>query len=210
VPASRDAQYVPRAVSIQPVGLRNGITIRDPLAVALQFLEVWRDEPGDLSSSFAEPDLRRANRAGARISAAEISAILERRRAIERALRDLPPHTSLAEPASEKRWRPLRQLFEAFAGIRGVGFSKMTKALHPKRPALIPMLDSVVQSYLAADDPGAGASFADRAVALVHAYKRDLDHNAAAIESLRHELAGRGHAVTDVRILDMLIWSPRG
>ena len=30
-------------------------------------------------------------------------------------------------------------------GIRGVGFSKMTKALHPKRPALIPMVDSVVQ-----------------------------------------------------------------
>jgi hypothetical protein len=30
----------------------------------------------------------------------------------------------------------------------GAGLSKMTKALRPKRPALIPMLDTVVQKYL--------------------------------------------------------------
>jgi hypothetical protein len=45
-------------------------------------------------------------------------------------------------------WVALGQLFGAFAGIGGVGFSKMIKAMHPKRPALIPMLDSIVQKYL--------------------------------------------------------------
>ena len=82
----------------------------------------------------------------------------------------------------------------------------MTKALHPKRRALIPMLDSVVQSYLATYDPK--APFAERATALVRSYKHDLDRNLAALREVQRELAGRGHSpLTEVRILDVLVWS---
>ena len=104
-------------------------------------------------------------------------------------------------------WLALRQLFDAFADIRGVGFSKMTKALHWKRPALIPLLDSVVQKYLQDDDPGAQSPFGERALALVRGYKRDMDLNRSALGATRRELAKRGHALTEVRILDLLIWS---
>ena len=152
--------------------------------------------------SFDETDLRRANRGGARISAVQIAAVLERRGAIERELGEIAPDTSLA--AATIPWIPLTRLFEAFADIHGVGFSKMTKALHPKRPALIPMLDSVVQEYLG--DVPAG-SFAERAAALVRVYKDDLDRNRAALRGLRNVLTRRGYSVTEVRILDILIWS---
>ena len=98
----------------------------------LGFVEArWRldvSEPAR-SASFGEPDLRLANRDGARISAAEIAAVLERRRAIERALRAIAPQASLAGAADSVPWLALRQLFDAFADIRGVGFAKMTKAL---------------------------------------------------------------------------------
>ena len=104
-------------------------------------------------------------------------------------------------------WQPLRRLFDAFADIRGVGFSKMTKALHRKRPALIPMLDSVVQKYLADDDFGPQAPFGERGLALVRGYKRDLDRNRAALRAVGRELARRDYIVTEVRILDVLIWS---
>jgi len=104
-------------------------------------------------------------------------------------------------------WLPLRRLFDAFADIRGVGFSKMTKTLHRKRPALIPMLDSVVQTYLHDDNLGAQAPFGERALALVRGYKRDLDHNSAAGRAVRQEITTRGHELTEVRILDLLIWS---
>jgi hypothetical protein len=114
-----------------PVALRNDTEIEDPLRVVLGYLESWRLGPGDPSASFAESDLRRANRAGARISAAEIAAVLERRRAIERALRAIAPATSLAGAASSVPWAPLGQLFGAFADVRGVGFSKMTKRSTP-------------------------------------------------------------------------------
>ena len=193
-----------------PVVLRNGVGIEDPLSVVLDILRIYRrlavSDPLP-PASFGEPDLRLANRGGARISAAEIAAILERRLAIEEDLRAIAPDASLAGTADSVPWRPLRQVFDAFADIRGVGFAKMTKALHPKRPALVPMLDSTVQKYLRDDDLGAQAPFGERALALVHGYKRDLDCNWAAVRTVRQELAERSYLLTEVRILDLLILS---
>jgi hypothetical protein len=197
--------------SIQPIALRNGFAIEDPLSVVLGFLdEHWLQSDvsqGSEPGSFGEADLRRANRGGARISAAEIGAILARRRTIEEALQAIAPRASLPGAATSVPWRSLRELFDAFADIQGVGFSKMTKTLHHKRPALIPMLDSVVQKYLRDDDLGADAPFGERALEFVRGYKRDLDRNQTAIRAVRREVASRGHALTEVRILDLLIWS---
>ena len=46
-----------------------------------------------------------------------------------------------------------------------------------------------------------------RATALVRSYKRDLDRNRSALRAVQRELASRKHALTEVRILDVLIWS---
>ena len=194
------------------ITLRGGVEVENALELALEFLEAYSSYEAhgvqDVAS-FDESDLRLANRGGARISAAEIAAILERRGEIERALRTIHPDVSLTDAASSIPWIPLTRLFDAFADIRGIGFSKMTKALHPKRPALIPMLDSVVQAYLTSDDPGAGSSgsFGERATALVRSYKRDMDDNRSALREIQRELASREYRLTEVRILDLLIWS---
>ncbi len=197
------------ANSLPPVVLRNGAGIEDPLGVVLGLLKAWRLDLSGPSrpGSFGEADLRFANRGRARISAAQIAAILERRGAIEDALRAIAPGASLAGPADCVPWLALGQLFGAFAGIGGVGFSKMTKALHPKRPALIPMLDSIVQKYLHDDDLGARAPFGERALGLVRGYQRDLERNQVAMRAVREELAGHGYQLTEVRILDLLILS---
>ena len=198
------------AGSVRPVVLRNGVEIEDPLRVVLEYVEArWAYDVSDPSgpTTFGEPDLRLANRGGARISAAQIAAILERRRAIDRALRAIARDASLTGAAKTVPWLPLRQLFEEFADIPGVGFSKMTKSLHRKRPALIPILDSVVQKYLEKDDVGARAPFGERALGLVRGYKRDLDRDRATVRAVRQDLAKRGYALSEVRILDLLIWS---
>ena len=186
--------------------------VEHPLELALEFLTAYSGyQAGDSAgrASFDESDLRLANQGGARISAVEMAAILERRGEIERALRKVQLDASLADATSSIPWIPLTRLFDAFADIRGVGFSKMTKALHRKRPALIPMLDSVVQAYLARDDPGtpSSGSFGERATALVHSYKRDLDRNHSVLHEVQRELASRAYRLTEVRILDLLIWS---
>ena len=198
--------------AVSTIVLRGGVTVEHPLELALEFLAAYSAyEAGESTgcASFDESDMRLANRGGARISAVEIEAILERRGEIERALRKVHPDASLAEKTSSIPWVPLTRLFDAFADIRGVGFSKMTKALHRKRPALIPMLDSVVQTYLTRDDPGTGSSgsFGERATVLVRSYKRDLDRNRSALHELQQELASRTYRLTEVRILDLLIWS---
>ena len=196
--------------SVRPVLLRGGADIEDPLRVVLGFLKApGRFDVSDPSrpESFGEPDLRLANRGGARISAAQIAEILQRRRAIERALQAIPSAASLSAAVNSVPWLPLSQLFDAFADIRGVGLSKMTKALYLKRPALIPMLDSMVQAYLREDDLGAQAPFRERALGLVRGYQRDLDRNRAAVRAVRQDLARRGYGLTEVRILDLLIWS---
>jgi Family of unknown function (DUF6308) len=192
--------------------LRGGVEVEHPLELALEFLAAYSgQEVGDSSgpASFDESDLRLANRGGARISAVEIAAILERRGEIERALRKVNLDASLADATKLVPWIPLTRLFDAFADIRGVGFSKMTKALHRKRPALIPILDSVVQAHLTRDDPGtpSSGSFGERATALVRSYKRDLDRNRSALREIQQELASRRYRLTEVRILDLLIWS---
>jgi hypothetical protein len=83
--------------------------------------------------------------------------------------------------------------------------SKMTKALQPMRLALIPMLDSMVQTYLR-DDLGVQVPFADRVLGLVRGYRRDLHRN-QAVQAVRLDLTGRGYTLTEVRILDLLILS---
>ena len=186
--------------------LGGGVELDDPLGVTIGFVEAYPgyDARDSRPGSFDESDLRHANRGGARISAAQIAAILERRRRIERALRTIAPDASLADDPVP--WRSLTRLFDCFADISGIGFSKMTKALHPKRPALIPMLDSVVQAYLAADEPK--ASFGERATSLVESYKHDLDRNLTALRRVQRDLASRGYRpLTEVRILDLLVWS---
>jgi hypothetical protein len=192
-----------------PLILRRG-DVDDPVALALDFVEKYGADAHDASGamSFDEPDLRLANRGGARVSAIEIAAILERRGQIESALRTISPTASLACSTASVPWPSLTRLFDAFADIRGVGFSKMTKALHRKRPALIPILDSVVQAYLADDaGPDGPLPFGARATALVRSYKRDLDRNRDVLGDAQQELASRGYALTEVRLLDILIWT---
>jgi hypothetical protein len=197
---------------VSTIILRSGVEVENPLELALEFLAAYSSYETYGSSgaaSFNESDLRLANRGGARISAAEIAAILERRGEVDRALRRIHPDASLADATSSIPWIPLTLLFNAFADIRGIGFSKMTKALHRKRPSLIPMLDSVVQTYLTRDDPRMRSawSFGERATALVRSYKRDLDRNRTVLHEIQQELASRKYRLTEVRILDLLIWS---
>jgi hypothetical protein len=199
-------------MSLPTIALRGGLQIDNPLAVALGFIEAYLIDEGNDSArrdAFGERDLRLANRDGARISATQIALILERRSRVDVALRTIPLDASLADSAVSIPWTSLRRLFDAFADIPGVGFSKMTKALHRKRPALIPILDSVVQRYLTTNDPAvlSAGSFGERATSLVQGYKRDLDRNRSALREMQRELARGGHRLTEVRLLDILIWS---
>jgi hypothetical protein len=54
--------------------------------------------------------------------------------------------------------------------------------------------------------PGSAGDSGERALALVRGYKSDVDRNRTALSTIRRQL-GRGRELSEVRILDLLIWA---
>jgi hypothetical protein len=195
---------------------RNGVALREPLSLALLFLEndysyrTYDSKPIHADTKWRREDAQIANRIGARMSAGQIDALMTRKQPIESALRRIPGSSSLAEQAEAVPWDAIHDLFQAVSGISGVGLAKATKALHKKRPHLIPMLDSFVGGYLRSVDQISVGSFADVALSLTRSYKVDLDANAETLESVQHDLNDRGYTLSLCRILDLYTWAYAG
>jgi len=140
-----------------------------------------------------------------------ISRIFERAPAINAALARIPASASLTSPADEIPWQALEELMQAMDGIPEVKLARQTKVLHKKRPALIPILDSVVATYLRRVDglrrTGDPARYA---VELIRSYKSELDTNLAAFRSLQKELRLRDIELTECRLLDLFLWAYSG
>lgn len=127
---------------------RNGVVLREPLELAVLFLQhdssyrPYDSQPVLPDAEWRRADAQIANRIGARMSSREIDALMSRKPEIETALRSIPGDLSLAEPDETIPWAALHELYQAVSDIPSVGLAKATKALHKKRPQLIPMLDS--------------------------------------------------------------------
>lgn len=195
---------------------RNGIVLHDPLELALLFLQhdhgyrTYDSQPTRADAEWRREDAQIANRAGARMSSREIDALMGRADLIESALERIPGDLSLAVPAGEIPWDALHELYAGFGGIPGIGLAKATKALHKKRPHLIPMLDSFVAGYLRSVEDIPVGDFADEALALTRSYKVDLDANSATLVSVQHGLTEQGYTLGLCRILDLYTWAYAG
>ena len=149
---------LPYAPAVTELRFRNGVTLREPLALALLCLEhdygyrTYDSQTIRTDAEWRREDAQIANRAGARMSSREIDALMGRSTSIEDALQRIPGDLSLAASSEEIPWDALHDLYAAFGGIPGIGLAKATKSLHKKRPHLIPMLDSVVAGYLRSVD----------------------------------------------------------
>jgi hypothetical protein len=195
---------------------RNGVTLREPLTLGLMFLErdsgyrTYDSAPVRADAEWRREDAQIANRAGARMSSREIDAFMGRKAQIEDALRRIPGDASLAEHTKRIPWDALHDLYGAVGGISGVGLAKATKALHKKRPHLIPMLDSVVAGYLRSVEQIPIGDFADEALGLTRSYKVDLDANAETLVSVQHGLNEQNYTLSLCRILDLYTWAYAG
>lgn len=99
-----------------------------------------------------------------------------------------------------------RRLYDAFKAVRrkGLGIAVATKVLHMKRPALIPVLDSLVLAQVGirpTDDVATWVAGTERV--------RDVGRsNALALTAIREHLAACGiEGRSTVRILDALLWA---
>jgi len=92
-----------------------------------------------------------------------------------------------------------------------VGLPRATKVLHEKRPALIPILDSVAERYLReVENLPRRRDFVAEGLELIRSYKRELHANAGPLRALRAELQARGFDLTECRLLDLFLWAYSG
>src|SRR5262249_31770396 len=140
-----------------------------------------------------------------------IAAIVERAPAINAALALVPAGATLAGPDENVPWPALQELMRAMDGIDEVKLPRATKVLHKKRPALIPILDEVVQKYLrSVDRLWRTGDFASDAITLIRSYKLEIDANLLALRALRDALRASGISLTECRLLDLFLWGYSG
>ncbi len=181
------------AAAIPAIVLRNGTRIDDALGMALEFVEhdgsyqsydLARVEQDDVLTA---SDIRVANAMIARMSPRVIADIYARAPVINDALADVPPSASLAAADDAIPWQALEELLRAMDGIPEVRLARQTKVLHKKRPALMPILDSVLEAYL-----------------------RRVDGLRRTGDAAREQLRRRGIDLTECRLLDLFLWAYSG
>jgi len=151
-------------------------------------------------------DIQLANFMVARMSSLIIESVINRSTAVNSALERIPPGTAISD--EHVLWSAIEQLFSAMLGPE-VGPARATKILHKKRPALIPILDSVVVSYCQAVS---GRSLRDkdepsRMTLCVQAVKVDVDNNLSVLEEA---IQANAFDLTPVRAFDILLWAYSG
>jgi hypothetical protein len=193
------------------------VRIENPLQLALEFVErdgsyrAYDLAPVAHDNVLTESDIRVANAMIARMSPRVMAGIFAQAPTINVALGRIPPSASLAAADDAIPWRSLEELMRAMDGIPEVKLARQTKVLHKKRPGLIPVLDSVVETYLRqVDRPRRTGDPARDALELIRSYKRELDANLTAIQALRGELRAHDIDLTECRLLDLFIWAYSG
>lgn len=107
---------------------------------------------------------------------------------------------------SDFEWQSRKEVIHQVLGIllrhRGIGAARLTKALHRKRPKLIPICDNVVLRALGVE-PG---NKADRIIACMDRFRVVGRKQQSRLQELRKLSRQLGAEMTELRILEVLYW----
>jgi hypothetical protein len=196
--------------------LSNGVEVEAPVDKALAFFAAYPSSYPFYDSVEPDPyvfgadDIRLANRIIARMGASATAALLGRRSQIESAMRGIRVDATLAAPTDEVPWDAIAQMYAAVDNLPHIGLPRATKALHRKRPALIPILDSVVEEYLVEVGGPAPRALGERGLELTRRYHAEILHCLDELRAARLDLQERGLNLTECRLLDIFLWAYSG
>jgi hypothetical protein len=192
--------------------LRNGVLIDDPLGTVRQFVDTYGmayDDADVAPNVVEESDIALANKIIARMGKDAKAALLSRKSEIEAALILIPLDATLTVPADKVPWEALGQLYRSVERLAHIGLPRATKVLHKKRPALIPILDDVVKSYLTSVD--GPVSKTQEGIELTRRYHVEVHHSLRVLHDVRDALANEdGINLTECRLLDIYLWAYSG
>jgi hypothetical protein len=164
------------------------------------------------NNELSQDDIWLSRQLVSRLTYRQRDAILEKREEIGEQIRKIPPGVDLLdipEGGQIPGQQALSQIITIMCAIEGVKLPKTMKILHKKRPALIPVIDRVIEShYWPRCVPSVcGRSQGDYTIALIRAFHRDMHSVARVLRAMADETTARGRPLTPCRILDILIWS---
>lgn len=205
---------------------RNGkpISIHDPMGAFMDYAERHRTlDQYDLAdqdpAKITLEDVKATRIIASRISNAQAAEIIERASRHQELLTKIPPEADLANahPTKSALYQDMTDLFDAIQG-GGVRWSKASKVLHFKRPALFPILDTNLQRLYREAAERAATTYSDRNVRRMYwaAIRCDLIDNQDELTNLRKDATfktlhgGRFGELSNLRLLDILAWSVSG
>lgn len=139
-----------------------------------------------------------------RIILNDVIRILAHADEARRYLAAIPEDLDLAQ-ATDEQVEAAGRLVDVFTAELHIGPAKATKVLHKKRPAFIPMLDSVVGDFLWKNFPYVLTQSAATGIVL-SVFQLLLIAEASTLATVGANLRARGMRLTPVRLLDFLIW----
>lgn len=207
------------------IRLRQGIKVNDPVGTVINYYKkagkgtIAYDKfelPPDnsFSKDQIEQVIRVCNRLGARIpyndESKVIEPLLQKREEIESQLTGVPAHLTILDNYVDIPWDSLKSLFDTFR-LKYISLARMTKILHKKRPNLIPILDKniLVNRFLKPLLQKQGISAweeAEMAVYYIKELKKEVDTNRETFMKIQRTLKDKGHHISVLRILDILVW----
>lgn len=115
------------------------------------------------------------------------------------------PDDACLEHATDDQLDAAAELLKLLEEAEYIGRGKVTKVLHKKRPAFIPVIDSVVGDFLWKCFPWVidGAATQREVLTL---FRTLLVGHSQALVAVRAHLATQGFRLTTVRVLDYLLW----
>lgn len=204
------------------IRFRSGLVVEDPLGRLLRFCgeeyeyydavpacDPNRIEPLDVLASVginSRLDTAAKVRTVHRGMSASVNPLLE----------------SIPEDAALHTFSSLDTLHELLAAAMTSKFvllATATKVLHRKRPALIPIMDSVVAGHYVRDEPAEKAllqrSWENRTAAAdigrltIGRLRDDVVEGFSMLDELRDALSAEGCVLSHVRVMDILVWTER-
>jgi hypothetical protein len=189
--------------------------VDQPLELLLGFVHHWYAMydavPTPQDNELRVVEISLSTMLNSRISGNTAGAIWQARAPVQEALAEIPPQVDLLDVPVDGPIPGEQAISRAVTEICHIPRSKLsvaTKVLHKKRPGLIPIFDSVVESHYRRWCPSEkGYSWGDYAVALTRWVLKDMHSVALELRALRTMLEKNGTPMTACRILNVLMWA---
>jgi hypothetical protein len=115
------------------------------------------------------------------------------------------PDNAILEHATDDQIAAAAETIDLFSGEFQINRGKATKVLHRRRPAFIPVLDSVVDDFLWKNFPHV-RSGGSPTLDVLRLFRSLLMARAHRLGGLQAALAERGLDLSTARLLDFVIW----